>query len=257
MNFPIEISTFSQLSYWNLYFLLTFVLKSLLSLNATSELSCQCVSQSAVAFPNNMPRIACLSATPQPLKPPANASSTLQLHSPIICRALLSCPRPLNPPANASRNLQLHSPIIRCASLSLTQPLNSPANASSALQLHSPIIYRALLSLTQPLNSPANASSALQLHFPIELRTPKNQWKAMPQSRRVPPPQPRRNRAAHAPQPPRTKRSDPSYRQLTSLRVRTRFATFRNSEVSLLNFLWQYKYIYIYDRFLICFACYC
>ena len=250
-------------------------MKSLLSLNATSELSCHSVSQSAVAFSNNMPRIACLSATPQPLKPPANASSTLQLHSPIICRAFLSCPRPLNPPANASRNLQLHSPIIcrallscprplnspanassalqlhspiiRCASLSLTQPLNSPANASSALQLHSPIIYRALLSLTQPLNSPANASSALQLHsptiyrallsltqplnspanassalqlhFPIGLRTPKNQWKAMPQSRRVPPPHPRRNRAAHAPQPPRTKRSDPSYRQPTSLRV--------------------------------------
>ena len=32
-------STFSQLSYWNLYFLLTFVLKSLLSLNFLSEIS--------------------------------------------------------------------------------------------------------------------------------------------------------------------------------------------------------------------------
>ena len=140
----------------------------------------------------------------QPLNSPANASRNLQLHSPIIRCASLSLTQPLDSPANASSALQLHSPIIRCASLSLTQPLNSPANASSALQLHSPIIYRTLLSLTQPLNSPANASSALQLHFPIELRTPKNPWKAMPQSRRGPPPQPRRTCAATAPQPRRT-----------------------------------------------------
>ena len=178
MNFPIEISTFSLLSYWNLNFLLT-----------------------------------------RPLNPFANASRNLQLHSPIIRCASLSLTQPLNSPANASSALQLHSPIIYRTLLSLTQPLNSPANASSALQLHSPKIYRTLLSLTQPLNSPANASSALQLHFPIELRTPKNQWKAMPQSRRGPPPQPRRTCAATAPHMRRTKRSDTSSPQPTSLRV--------------------------------------
>ena len=197
MKFPSEISTFSELSYWNLYFFLT-----------------------------------------RPLNPPANASRNLQLHSPIIRCALPSLTQPLNSPANVSSALQLHSPIIRCASLSLTQPLNSPANASSALQLHSPIIYRALFSLTQPLNSPANASSALQLNFPIELRTPKNQWKAMPQSRRVPPPQPRRNRAAHAPHQAFRPELPSAYFSSRHAPARTRFTTFRNSEVSLLNFLW-------------------
>ena len=39
LNFPIEISTFSSLSYWNLYFLWTFLLKSLLSLNFHIEIS--------------------------------------------------------------------------------------------------------------------------------------------------------------------------------------------------------------------------
>ena len=57
-----EISIFSLLSYWNLYFLFTFLLKSLLSVSATSELSCQCGCHSAVEFPNNMPHIAFLSA---------------------------------------------------------------------------------------------------------------------------------------------------------------------------------------------------
>ena len=39
LNFPIEISTFSERSYWNLYFLSTFLLKSLLSLYFSIEIS--------------------------------------------------------------------------------------------------------------------------------------------------------------------------------------------------------------------------
>ena len=68
-------------------------------------------------------------------------------------------PRPLNPPANASSTLQLHSPIIYRTLLSFPSPLNSPANASSTLQLHSPIVCRTLLSCPRPLNSPAIAVS--------------------------------------------------------------------------------------------------
>ena len=220
-------------------------------------------------------RCASLSLT-QPLNSPANASSALQLYSPIIYRALLSLTQPLNSPANASSALQLHFPIelrtpknprkampqsrrgpapqpcrnraahaphmrrTKRSDTSYRQPtslLNSPANASSALQLHSAIIYRTLLSLTQPLNSPANASSALQLHFPIELRTPKNRRKPMPQSRRGPAPKPRRNRAAPAPHQAFRHELPSAYFSSRHAPARTHFATFRNSEVSLLNFL--------------------
>ena len=70
--------------------------------SVTSALSCQCISQSAVAFP----KIICrnLLSYPRPLNSPANASSNLQLHSPILCRTLLSNPRPLNTPAIAEWN---------------------------------------------------------------------------------------------------------------------------------------------------------
>ena len=96
LYFSIEISTFSLqyqiytfflLFYWNLYFLYTFLLKSLLSLYFSFE-----ISTVSILFYSNL-------SFPLPLNFPANASSTLQLHSPIICRTLLSFPRPLNPPA--------------------------------------------------------------------------------------------------------------------------------------------------------------
>ena len=84
---------------------------------------------------------------------------------------------------------------------------------------------------------PANASSNLQLHSPIELRTPKNRRKAMPQSRRRSTPHTRRTRAAHAHQAFRHKLPS-AYFPSRHTHARTCFATFRNSEVSLLNFLW-------------------
>ena len=138
--------------------------------------------------------------------------------TPIICRPLLSCPQPLKP----------------------------PANASSTLQLHSPIICRALLSCPRPLHSPANASRNLQLHSPIELRTPKNPRKAMPQSRRGSAPHTRRTRAvpaqhtlaATAPHQAFRRKLASAYFSSRHAHARTLFATFRNSEVSLLNFLW-------------------
>ena len=124
-------------------------------LSAASELSCQCVSQSAIAFPNNIPRIAFLSANSEP-----------------------SC---------------------QCVWHSAVAFPNRTTHTEKSTKTYASI---------------STGSGAETV------------------------PQPRRTRAATAPHQAFRHELPSAYFSSRHAPARTRFTTFRNSEVSLLNFLW-------------------
>ena len=158
-------------------------------LSATSELSCQCVSQSAVAFPNNMPRIAFLSATSE-------------LSCQCVSQSAVAFPN------NVPRIAFLSEPSCQCVSqCAVAFPNNMPRTA--------------FLSATSELSCQWVSQSAIA--FPNRTTHAKKSTKSYASISTgvgaAHAPQARRNGAETVPQPCRTKRSDTSYRQPTFLRV--------------------------------------